>query len=263
MTRVWLPGRARLRTACRSGNQRDARDRAHGADDARARRGAAARRCRRTRAQTISAHRAATPPASRRSPTSAAPTSTAATTCVQSMSASRARMPRQRPPRRDSPPARPSPAVVPPRSSSSGLTRRTSSSGTSENSSETSRPTLTPCHTAEAVRRIAASRRTRRRYSPGSPPAPARASADAQHAPGQPEHDDLQHVGGEHLPRRRADALQDRDALDLLPHEHARDAPHADAAEHEDHEADQAQVVLGAERDPRRSGLRSTGRSAR
>ena len=35
---------------------------------------------------------------------------------------------------------------------SSGLTRRTSSSGTSANSSETSRPTVSPCATAENVR---------------------------------------------------------------------------------------------------------------
>ena len=46
---------------------------------------------------------------------------------------------------------------------------------------------------------------------------------------------------------RRAKALEDRDALDLLAHEDAGHAPHADAAEHDDHEADEAQVVLGAD----------------
>src|SRR4029453_104383 len=35
------------------------------------------------------------------------------------------------------------------------------------------------------------------------------------------------------------------DALDLLLHEHPRDALHADAAEHDHDEADQTEVVLG------------------
>ena len=70
---------------------------------------------------------------------------------------------------------------------------------------------------------------------------------DAEDAPGQAEHHDLQHVGREHLAGRRADALQDRDALDLLADEHACHAPDADAAEHEDHEADETQIVLRAQ----------------
>jgi len=44
--------------------------------------------------------------------------------------------------------------------------------------------------------------------------------------------------------RRAADAFQDRNALDLLLHEHARHARHADAAENEHHQTDQAQIVL-------------------
>ena len=72
-----------------------------------------------------------------------------------------------------------------------------------------------------------------------------RREPDAEQAAGQAQQRDLQHIRREHLPGRRADALQDRDAADLLPHEHARDAPHADAAEHHDDEADQAQIVLG------------------
>ena len=46
----------------------------------------------------------------------------------------------------------PMPAVDPPRSSRSGFTRRTSSSGTSENSRDTSMPTAVPCQMADAVR---------------------------------------------------------------------------------------------------------------
>ena len=46
--------------------------------------------------------------------------------------------------------------------------------------------------------------------------------------------------------RRGADAFEDRDALQLLLDEHARDARDTDAAEHEDHQAHEAQVVLGA-----------------
>ncbi len=42
----------------------------------------------------------------------------------------------------------------------------------------------------------------------------------------------------------RADALQHRDAADLLEDEHARHARHRDAAEDDDHQADQAQIVL-------------------
>ncbi len=34
--------------------------------------------------------------------------------------------------------------------------------------------------------------------------------------------------------------------LDLLLHEHPGDARHADPAENHDHQADQAQIVLGA-----------------
>ena len=55
----------------------------------------------------------------------------------------------------------------------------------------------------------------------------------------------LQHVGRQHLPRGRPQALEDRDAPELLPDEHARHAPHADAAEDHHDEAHEAQVVLG------------------
>ncbi len=56
----------------------------------------------------------------------------------------------------------------------------------------------------------------------------------------------LQDIRREHLRGRRTDAFQDRNAADLLPDEHARDAPHADAAEHDDHEPDEAEEVLRA-----------------
>jgi hypothetical protein len=42
------------------------------------------------------------------------------------------------------------------------------------------------------------------------------------------------------------DALEDGDAAELLAHEDARDAPHANPAEHHDDEADEAQEVLRA-----------------
>jgi hypothetical protein len=72
----------------------------------------------------------------------------------------------------------------------------------------------------------------------------AAASATPSRLPVSEQHD-LQHVGGQHLAGRRAQA-QDRDAADLLADEHPRDAPHADAAEDDDDEADQAEIVPGA-----------------
>jgi hypothetical protein len=68
-----------------------------------------------------------------------------------------------------------------------------------------------------------------------------------QQAAAQPEQHDLRDVGRQDLPGGCADALQDRDALDLLLHEHAGDAPHADAPEHDHDEADQAEVILRAQ----------------
>ena len=130
------------------------------------------------------------------------------------------------------------------RSSSDGLTCRTSSSGTSENSSDTSRPMPNPCSTAGPVSAVvdvdagvaAAARSTESRDR-------ERRQQHAKHAAGEAERDDLGHVDGQQLRRPPADALQDRDAPDLLLHEHARDARHADAAENHDHQADEAQVV--------------------
>ena len=132
----------------------------------------------------------------------------------------------------------------PPRNSSSGLTRRTSSSGTSENSSDTSRPTASTLqHRRPGQRqRLPAERRghrLRNRRGARSPRAPTPSAL-----PVSPSMQHLRHVGGEHLPGRRPDALEDRDAPDLLLDEHARDAPDADPAEHDDHETDEAQVIL-------------------
>ncbi len=81
-------------------------------------------------------------------------------------------------------------------------------------------------------------RRNRRQRRPGQ--------ADAEQASRQGEQGHLQHVGGQHLAGRRAEALQNRDAADLLAHEHARDAPDADPAQHDDDEPDETQEVLGA-----------------
>ena len=93
-------------------------------------------------------------------------------------------------------------------------------------------------HAAEAT--AASERREWHASRAAREPTPSRlpASAEQRH---------LQHVD-RRAPARvgRAEALQDGDAADLLPHEHARHAPHADAAEHDDDEADEAEVVLGA-----------------
>ena len=70
--------------------------------------------------------------------------------------------------------------------------------------------------------------------------------ANAHDTAAQPEDHHLQQVYGHHLPGSSTEAFQHRDALQLLVDEHARDARHADAAEHDDDQSDQAEVVLGA-----------------
>ena len=69
---------------------------------------------------------------------------------------------------------------------------------------------------------------------------------EAERAAGEAEHQRLQDVDGEDPPARRAQALERGDAGPLLLQEDARHAPHADAAEDEDHVADQAEEVLRA-----------------
>ena len=56
----------------------------------------------------------------------------------------------------------------------------------------------------------------------------------------------LHQVHGEDLTARASNALHDRDAFDFLPHEHARHARDRDASEHDDDEADQAEIIFGA-----------------
>ena len=131
------------------------------------------------------------------------------------------------------------------RSSSSGFTRRISSSGTSAKSSDTSRPTATPWAAADAVTptRVDAERlehALRNRAERGHGHARRRATL-----PPAASHSDLQHVGREHLPRRRAEALEDRDALDLLLDDtrvtlHTPMPPSTTIAK-----PDEAEVVLG------------------
>ena len=141
MTRVWLPGRPRPITACRSGNQRGARQRAHGADERRARPGAGPARPPRSRPHTIAPTRSdaachtATATSAALTATRRAdlrPVDRRATHAADRGAAGAGRRGRRRAGRRA------------PRISSSGLTRRTSSSGTSANSSDTSTPTLDP-----------------------------------------------------------------------------------------------------------------------
>ena len=146
MTRVWLPGRPRLSTACRRENERA---RAAGRT---AHTMPLLARCSTTVTaakppQTISPARSddACQPATA---TSARLMKTAAPACSQSIRARRAAIPAAVHHDGNTSAAA---APVPPRSSSSGRTRRTSSSGTSENSNETSTPTPTPCQTADAV----------------------------------------------------------------------------------------------------------------
>ena len=74
----------------------------------------------------------------------------------------------------------------------------------------------------------------------------SRRQHDAEQASREAERQDLQQVDGDDLHGSRADALEHGDAADLLQDEHARDARDGDAAEDDDDQPDQAQVVLGA-----------------
>ena len=89
------------------------------------------------------------------------------------------------------------------------------------------------------------------------PASPAR-QPHAERLPTRPSHD-LHHVDRQHSGGAGAQALEHGDGLQLLLDEHPHHAPHADAAQHDDHQADQAQVVLGALAVRGRSCLRSTG----
>ena len=134
------------------------------------------------------------------------------------------------------------------RRSSEGRTSRICSSGTTENSSETSTPIPRPCAAASRVTPYSASassgvesveheghrrdRGARQRH--------------AEQTSGEAKRHHLQHVDADDLPAAGADALEHRNAADLLVHEDPRDARHGDPAENHDHEADHAEIVLGA-----------------
>ena len=72
----------------------------------------------------------------------------------------------------------------------------------------------------------------------------ARAMTTPEKAARQAERHDLQHVDGDDLTARGAETLQHGDAPDLLQHEDTGDARHRDAAEDDDDQADEAEVVL-------------------
>ena len=61
----------------------------------------------------------------------------------------------------------------------------------------------------------------------------------------QPEREYLQQVNGDDPRSAGAEAFEDSDSLSLLFDEGTCDVPHADAAEHEDKQAGQRQIILG------------------
>ena len=139
------------------------------------------------------------------------------------------------------------------RSSSDGLTLRTRAAGRPRTAATPARRSPGPGATRSSrqaivdlqQRREIAARRPAERCNTTP------ASATPSGAPGEPQQQHLRHIDREHLARGAPDALQDGDAADLLLHEHPRDARDADAAEDEDHQAHEAQVVLGARRGSR------------
>ena len=129
--------------------------------------------------------------------------------------------------------------------SSSGLTRRTSSSGTSANSTDTSSPTASPCATADSVRPYdtppndAAS-------DAGIARMPAPASATPIRLPASPSSTTCNTYVASTCAVDAPTHLRIATLRIFCLHEHAGDAPDADPAEHDDDEADQAEEVLGA-----------------
>ena len=162
-----------------------ARHRPHGADDA-GRRPGAARSAMPANPRADDQRRcAATPPATPAIATSAAPTRTAAATCVQSMCASRARMPGDRPPggiaRGPGQPGGGAAAQEQQRLDAADFEQRDQREQQRDQQPDAHplpRPPTPSAHTS--------SRRTRRRCSPGSPRAPARASATPSTLPASP-----------------------------------------------------------------------------
>ena len=65
----------------------------------------------------------------------------------------------------------------------------------------------------------------------------------AEHAAEQAHRGRLQQVHGEHLPRRRAEAAQDRDGVELPADEHRHRARHAEPAEEQRDERHEAEIV--------------------
>ena len=131
--RAWLPGRLSCSTAWRSGNQRACASGAIARDQRDARRGAA------------------------RAPSPAKPTATTAPTRSEPACQIGERRPARRPRRRvdaDLHRDRSRRVAASARSSSDGLTCRMSSSGTSENSTDTSRPMPNPCSDGGTGQRV-------------------------------------------------------------------------------------------------------------
>ncbi len=81
--------------------------------------------------------------------------------------------------------------------------------------------------------------------TPESPRMPAAARATPSRLPAVASSTTCRTYVRQHFGGRGAEALEDGDAAHLLPDEDPRHAPDADAAEHDDDEADQAEVVLG------------------
>ena len=143
------------------------------------------------------------------------------------------------------PPASPAPAMVPWRRTSSGFTRRTSSSGTEreeQRHQQADRDPLESRGNGQPVRRGAERRGKRRRDRRDRQAGEQNAEAAAR----ERQDHDLHEVRREHLTARRPEALQHGDAAQLLVHEHARDAPDPDAPQDHHGEADEAEVVLRA-----------------
>ena len=182
------------------------------------------------------ARRATIPPATTRPRPARPPTPTPTPACSQSTAATARAGVRRRP-------AMAGAAASAPRSSSSGLTRphveqRHEREQQRHEQADASRPAAPPTRSGRTACRRATSASARGDHAA----APIPASATPSRLPASAEQRDLQRRRrASTCARRRAEALEDRDAPDLLAHEHARHAPDADAAEHDDDEADEAQ----------------------
>ena len=130
------------------------------------------------------------------------------------------------------------------RNNNDGLMCRTRSRGTRRK--RTIRPIPTACAMAAGVSACERQRGSSTAQLFGRGGEGEASEGEPHQAPAESQGHHLHEVHGDDLPGAGADAFQHGDALQLLIDEYPRHAGHADAAEHDDHQPDETEIVLGA-----------------